>query len=555
MGRMHRVVIVGAGFAGLAAGKALVGKPVEVTVVDQHNFHTFQPMLYEVATAGLDPGDVAYPVRVIFGKAANVTFRLARVTGVDWSRRLVLLEGADPLPFDSIIMASGATTRFFGIPGAAESSFPLYTLNDARALRDHVLRRFEEVDADPSRTADGPLTFVVVGGGPTGVEVAGALAELLDVVVRHDGFTFDRRTSRIILVDGLDRLLSPFKPSAAEYAADTLRSRGVELRLGRMVQRITDTSVELDDGSRIATETVVWAGGVTVQDTVASGLALATEGNGRLRVNADLSVPGHDDAFAVGDAAAVPWGAGSPPGSEICPQVAPVAMQSGAHAARQILHRLAGEPTRSFRYRDKGIMATIGRRAAITQFPQGSILRGTIGWLAWLGLHLVYLIGFRNRIVVLINWSWRYLSWGSGPRVIVGDDLRGRDPNGPPPGAVTDEGQRPDPTRAGTSPKRRAATSQKSRAASAPKVEAAPSAERQSGKASKRSGRPGAGQGGSAEAAPKSPARGRAPKKPAKRKKQEPTANQPPTPAAKRAGSSSKERRSGSGEVDGAPPE
>ena len=189
MDRVHRVVIVGAGFAGLAAARALVGEPVEVTIVDQRNFHTFQPMLYEVATAGLESGDVAYPIRVIFGKAPNVTFRFAQVTGVDWERRQVTLEDADPLPFDSVIVASGATAKFFGIPGAAEFSFPLYTLTDARSLRDHVLRRFEEADADPSRAAEGPLTFVVVGGGPTGVEVAGALAELLDVAVRHDGFT------------------------------------------------------------------------------------------------------------------------------------------------------------------------------------------------------------------------------------------------------------------------------------------------------------------------------------------------------------------------------
>ncbi len=416
------MVIVGAGFAGLAAGRALVGEPVEVTIVDQHNFHTFLPMLYEVATAGLDPGDVAYPVRAIFGKAPNVNFRLARVTGVDWERRLVTLEGADPLPFDSIIVASGATAKFFGIPGAAEFSFPLYVLNDARRLRDHVLRRFEEADAHPARAAEGALTFVVVGGGPTGVEVAGALAELLDVAVRHDGFTFARSTGRIILVDGLDRLLGAFKPSAAAYAADTLMGRGIELRLGHMVKRVTDTCVELDDGTQIPTETVVWAGGVTVEDTVASRLAVPSERNGRLRVEADLSLPGHEDAYAVGDAAAVrSAGPGAPDEGAICPQVAQVAIQSGLHAARQILHRMAGEPTEPFHYRDKGIMATIGRRAAITQFPKGAIVRGTLGWLAWLGLHLVYLIGFRNKIVVLVNWSWRYLSWGSGPRVIVGD--------------------------------------------------------------------------------------------------------------------------------------
>jgi NADH dehydrogenase len=420
---MHRVVIVGAGFAGLSAARALIGKPVEVTIVDQRNFHTFQPLLYEVATAGLDSGDVAYPIRVIFGKAKNVTFRFATVTGVDWDRSQVNLEGDDHLDFDSVIVASGATAKYFGIPGASEFTFPLYTLSDARKLRDHVLRRLEDADAHPATADTGPLTFVVVGGGPTGVEVAGALAELLDVAVRHDGFNFDRSTGRIILIDGLDRLLTPFKPSAASYAARTLEGRGVELQLGRMVRAVTPSCVELDDGSQIPTQTVVWAGGVTVEDTVAAELGTATGKNGRLEVSADLSINGHEGAYAVGDAAAVPWGPEGDDADKICPQLAQVAMQSGTHAAKQILNRQAGRPTEPCRYPDKGIMATIGRRAAITELPDGLLIRGTLGWLAWLGLHILYLIGFRNKIVVLVNWSWRYLSWGSGPRVIVGDNL------------------------------------------------------------------------------------------------------------------------------------
>jgi NADH:ubiquinone reductase (H+-translocating) len=424
---MHRVAILGGGFAGLSAARALVGEPVEVTIVDQRNFHTFQPLLYEVATAGLDSGDVAYPIRAIFGRADNVTFRFAMVTGVDWEHRHVTLEGHDPLPFDSVIVASGAAVKYFGIPGAAEFSFPLYTLTDARRLRDHVLRRLEQADANPSTAPEGPLTFVVVGGGPTGVEVAGALAELLDVAVRHDGFRFPRSAPRIIIVDGLERLLTPFKVSAASYAADTLKGRGVELLFGHMVKTVTGTCVELDDGTEIPTRTVIWAGGVTVENTVASMLGATSGVNGRLLVDGDLSLTGWPDAYAVGDAAAVPWGPSPKNSTRICPQLAQVAIQSGAHAARQILNRIDGRPTLPFRYRDKGIMATVGRRAAITEFPNGTVVRGTLGWLAWLGLHIVYLIGFRNKIIVLVNWSWRYLSWGSGPRVIVGDDLDLRD--------------------------------------------------------------------------------------------------------------------------------
>jgi len=433
-GQVHRLVIVGAGFAGLSAARTLVAKPVEVTIVDQRNFHTFQPLLYEVATAGLDAGDVAYPVRAIFGHHDNVSVRFAKVIGVDWEDRLVALENSGPIPYDSLIIASGATAGYFGVEGASEFSFPLYTLTDARILRDHVLRRLEQADADPASAPDGPLTFVVVGGGPTGVEVAGALAELLDLAIRHDGFRFSRSTPRIIVVDGQDRLLAPFVPSAAAYAADTLCGRGVELRLGRMVDAVTDQYVELDDGTRIATQTVIWAGGVTVANTVASRLGNATGPGGRLVVESDLSLDGRADAYAVGDAAAVPWGDGS---GRICPQLAQVAIQSGAHAARQVINRYEGRPTVPFHYRDKGIMATLGRRAAITQFPGGTLIKGTVGWLGWLVLHLVYLIGYRNRIIVLVNWAWRYLSWGSGPRVIVGDMLEvesgtGADPGQPP---------------------------------------------------------------------------------------------------------------------------
>ncbi|MGD0393879.1 MAG: NAD(P)/FAD-dependent oxidoreductase [Acidimicrobiales bacterium] len=420
---MHRVVIVGAGFAGLSAARALVGKPVEVTIVDRRNFHTFQPLLYEVATAGLESGDVAYPIRAIFGRAGNVTFRFATATGVDWENRHVTLDDGEPVPFDSLIVASGATAKFFGIPGAGEFSFPLYTLTDARRLRDHVLRQLEQADADPTLVPDGALTFVVVGGGPTGVEVAGALAELLDVAVRHDGFRFKRNAARIIMIDGLDRLLTAFKPAASAYTADTLAGRGVELRLGRMVRSVTSSYVELDQGDRIATRTVVWAGGVTVDGTVASRMGAPTGTNGRLVVDSDLLLVGRSDAYAIGDAAAVPWGPRPGDAGRVCPQLAQVAIQSGAHAAQHIINRIEGRPTKAFHYHDKGIMATIGRRAAITEFPSGVLVKGTLGWLSWLSLHLVYLVGFRNKLIVLVNWSWRYLSWGSGPRVIVDDDL------------------------------------------------------------------------------------------------------------------------------------
>ncbi len=424
---MHKIVIIGAGFGGLAAARALGGQEVEVTLVDRRNFHTFLPLLYEVATAGLDPADVAYPVRAVIGRTPNIHFRLGTVTGIVWQERMVCFNDSkrghdrsaagceDDVLYDSLILASGAIANFFGIPGAAEYTLPLYTLEDARHLRDHLLLRLEEADSELAHASDGTLNFVVVGGGPTGVEVSGAIAELLDMSMERDGFRFDRSMARVVLIDGLDNLLGPFKPSAQRYAHETLSARSVELALGKKVSRITPTEVELGDGTVIASRTVIWAGGVTVNGTPASVLGAPTTHNGRLVVDSTLSVPGRPGVFAIGDCAAIPVS----PGSELtCPQLAQVAIQSGRHAATQIMAGLTSRPLASFSYRNKGIMATIGRRAAIAQLRNGLVLRGTLGWIAWFGLHLVYLVGFRNKMTVFVNWWWRYLNWTSGPRVI-----------------------------------------------------------------------------------------------------------------------------------------
>jgi NADH dehydrogenase len=426
---VHRVVIIGAGFGGLASAKALARAPVEVTIVDQRNYHTFQPLLYEVATAGLDPADVAYPVRAAIGRASNIRFRLGAVTGVDWDERTVCFAGsdvrhdsasdgcADDIPFDSLIIATGAVVRFFDVPGAAEHAHPLYTLDDARHLRDHILLRLEEAD-EQVNASDGTLTFAIVGGGPTGVELAGAIGDLLDQSIHRDGFRFDRTMARVVLIDGLDHLLTAFAPRGRRYAEATLRRRGVELKLGETVSRVTATEVELADGAVILARTVIWAGGVTARGTVASALGSNPTRDGRLVVGSDLTVPMHDGVFAIGDSAAIPRAPGS---DRICPQLSPVAIQSGRHAASLIVARQLGTTVSPFRYRDKGIMATIGRRAAIAQLRRGLMFQGTAGWVTWFVLHLVYLVGFRNRVTVLVNWAWRYLRWTSGPRIIVGD--------------------------------------------------------------------------------------------------------------------------------------
>jgi NADH dehydrogenase len=424
---LHRVVIIGAGFGGLAAANTLASRGIDVTLVDQRNYHTFQPLLYEVATAGLDSADVAYPVRAIIGRDRSTRFRLGSVTGVDWHEQTVCFAAsgeheassdgcADDIPFDSLIVASGVVVNFFNVPGAETFAHPLYTVDDASHLRDHILRRLEEADGESRHISDGTLNFIVVGGGPTGVEVSGAIAELLDMSVEHDGFLFDRTLARVVIIDSLDHLLAPFKPSAQRYAERTLRNRSVEVMLGRRVANVSPTEVEMDDGTVIPTRTVIWAGGITARGTVASQLAAPADPGGRLVVDSTLMVRGHENVYAVGDAAAIPIA----PGSEhICPQLAQVAIQSGCHAADQIIAHIDGESLEPFVYRDKGFMATIGRRAAIAQLRGGFVLQGTLGWVAWFGLHLVYLVGFRNKVTVLVNWSWRYLNWTSGPRIIA----------------------------------------------------------------------------------------------------------------------------------------
>jgi NADH dehydrogenase len=415
---MDRVVVVGAGFAGLSAAKHLRGQPVEVTIVDQHNFHTFQPLLYQVATAGLDPADVAYPVRTIFGRDPQVVFRHGRVVAVDLEARRVALAEDTTIEYDRLVVATGATTGYFAVPGAAEHAMPLYTLADARRLRNSVLGCLEAADARPGEFDDGAPTFVVVGGGATGVEMAGALVELLDAAVRHDRLRIDPERSKVVLLEAGDRVLAGFDEEASRYALDTLQSRRVEVRLRTPVAEVTGDGARLGSGEWIKAAAVIWAGGVTVDGTLAATLPTGHGRGGRVTIEPDLSVAGHPEVFVVGDAGSVPWG---PARAEPCPQVAQVAIQSGRHAAHQIARQLTGRPTTAFEYHDKGLMATIGRHAAVAQLRHGIIVRGTLGWLAWLGLHLVYLVGFRNRVVVLVNWAWRYLDWPSGPRLIVAD--------------------------------------------------------------------------------------------------------------------------------------
>ena len=425
MGVRPHVVIVGAGFGGLAVARSLDRHPVEVTLIDRNNFTTFQPLLYQVATAGLNAADVAHPIRGLFHRQRNLRVLMGEVTGVDWKRRQVLLAEHQPVPFDHLVLAMGAVATWFGVPGAAEHAVPLYTLEDAVAVRNHVVSRFEAADADPSLVDRGELNFVVVGGGPTGVEMAGALAELFAVVFKRDYPALGVGRARVVLVETRDRVLEPFHPASQRAALDALRARQVEVRLEETVDEVTPDHVRFTSGELLQARTVIWAAGVRAHP-VARAMGLPTTASGRVEVAADLSVPAREGVWAVGDVAA-PHAKRASGG--VLPQLAPVAMQSGAHVARQIGRLAEGKPTQPFRFHDKGTMATIGRRAAIAELPGRIRLHGTLAWLAWLALHILYLAGVRNRASVLLNWAWGYLTWDRGPRIIL--------PRGTAPGRVT----------------------------------------------------------------------------------------------------------------------
>jgi NADH dehydrogenase len=432
MERRHRVVVVGAGFGGLSVLRSLADAPVDLVLVDANNFHTFQPLLYQVATSGLDSDDIAYPVRGIVARhGGNADVRLGRVTAIDLDARQVRFDDGSPLEYDQLVLAAGAVTNTYGTPGVEEHAFGLKHLTDALALRAHVLRQFERVSVDRSLIDGGALTFVVAGGGPTGVELAGGLVELFDRVLAKDFPTLDVRLARVVLVEPTERLLGSFEPRLSAMARRTLAARGVEVVLGVGVSSTDGKVVELTDGRRIPIGTLVWTAGVKASP-LAQCLAdqLGPEAltrAGRVVVEPDLSVPGHPEVFVIGDLAGSVDDEGT-----LLPQVAQVAMQGGAHVAEVIRGSLEGRQGAPFRYHDKGSMATIGRHAAVAQLPWGLRLSGTPGWLAWLGLHLVMLVGFRNRVNVLVNWAWSYLTYDRASRLIVDDDEH---PLGHPPGS------------------------------------------------------------------------------------------------------------------------
>ena len=427
----HRVVIVGGGFGGLYAAREL-GKDerVTVTLVDRRNHHLFSPLLYQVATGAVSPGDIAQPLRSILRKQANTTVLLGEAVGLDPERREVRMSDGGPIGYDTLIVAAGARFSYFGNDAWAADAPGLKSLDDATDIRRRILIAFEaaEREHDAERRREW-MTFVIVGGGPTGVELAGALGEIARDTLRRDFHSIDTAATRILLVEAMDRVLPTYPPGQSASAKRQLERLGAIVRTGTRVVDLDDRSVTVEPtagGERevIPARTRLWAAGILAGSfvgAVAEATGAPTDRAGRILVEPDLTVPGHPEIFAIGDSAVMPWKAGRP-----VPGVAQGGIQGGRHAAATIRRRLSGEPVRPFRYSNKGDVAVIGRLAGVTDIPWlGPFGRrsGFTAWALWLGIHIVYLIGFANRIVVTVRWAWSFLTHGRGSRLITGSPL------------------------------------------------------------------------------------------------------------------------------------
>ena len=401
-----RIVILGGGFGGLYAAKALKKAPAQVTIVDRRNFHLFQPLLYQVATAALNPSDIAYPIRAVVARQKNTNVILAEATAVDVAGKIVKLLDSE-IAYDYLIIATGATHSYFKHPEWERAAPGLKTIEDALEIRRRVLLAFEaaERETDPDRQKAW-LTFVIVGGGPTGVELAGALSEIARQTMIRDFRRINPSSARVILVEGNERVLPVYPPDLSKKAEKQLRDLGVEVITNAMVTAIDDASVRVGE-TTIAARTVLWAAGVQASP-LSRTLGAPLDRAGRVMVSEDLSLPGYPEVFVIGDLASV----------DAVPGVAPAAIQEGQHAARNIVRLIRGEKTRPFHYWDKGSLATIGRAAGVADFGRLR-MSGFPAWFAWLAVHVFFLIGFRNRILVILQWAWAYLTYQRGARLIT----------------------------------------------------------------------------------------------------------------------------------------
>ena len=416
-----RVVIVGCGFGGLEAAKAFAGKPLQVTVIDRCNHHLFQPLLYQVATAGLSAPSIAAPIRHIFRRQKNLTVLMGEVTGIDTAARTVKIEGMDDIAYDHLIVAAGAAHSYFGNDTWAPHAPGLKTLEDAFEIRRRVLLAFEhaEREVDEARRRAW-LTFVVIGAGATGVELAGTLAEIARHTLKGEFRRFDTRAARVLLLEGGARVLPAFPATLSDKARQQLTALGVDVRTGAKVTAIDGSGVSVAQGDgtiRIDASTVMWAAGVAASP-LGRSLGAPLDRAGRVQVAADLSLPGHAEVSVIGDLAHIEIGGVMVPG------VSPAAKQMGRCAARNVLARIAGRDSAAFRYIDYGSLATIGRKSAVALL--GKIqLSGIPAWLTWLFAHIYFLIGFRNRIIVMIDWAWAYFSFQRYARIVIGAWKRG----------------------------------------------------------------------------------------------------------------------------------
>jgi NADH:ubiquinone reductase (H+-translocating) len=419
-----RVLILGGGFGGLDAARGFAGSPARVTLVDRHNYHLFQPLLYQVATASLSPGDIASPIRWVLRHQRNVEVLLARAESIDTANRRVALDRGDSLTYDYLIVATGAAHAYFGHPEWAERAPGLKTLDDALEMRRRVLLAFEAAERETDPAAQQRLlTFVIVGGGPTGVELAGALGEIARQSLRHDFRKIRPESARIILLEGSPHVLPTFPDSLRSRARASLTRLGVDVRTSSLVVGIdadgvtwrpADASKDAE-GQRISAQTVLWAAGVAASP-IAKSLGVPLDRAGRVFADPTLRVAGHPEVFVVGDICTLEQDGRALPG------VAQVAMQGGAHAAKNVLHAMRGEPLEPFRYKNYGNAATIGRGSAVIDLSSFK-LSGFVGWIFWIFLHIFWLIGFRNRFVVLTEWAWAYLTFQRRVRLITGEKL------------------------------------------------------------------------------------------------------------------------------------
>jgi NADH dehydrogenase len=428
----HRVVVLGGGFGGLHAARRLRRAPVEVTLVDRRNFHLFQPLLYQVATGGLSPGDIASALRWILRRQRNARVWLADATGIDVEGRRVLLAD-DTLPYDTLVVATGVSHHYFGRDDWEATAPGLKTIEDATEIRRRVLTAFEAAEREPDDAErEAWLTFAVVGGGPTGVELAGAIAELAKQTMRRDFRAVDTRRARIVLMDGADRILPSYPPDLSAKATRSLKRLGVEVHTDTLVTEISERGIRVrspEGEDTILCRTALWAAGVRASSLgrpLADGAGVELDRLGRVIVERDLSVPGHPEIFVIGDLAHFAHQTGEP-----LPGVAPVAMAQGRYVASVIRRRLRGRPVRPFHYFDKGQLATIGRAAAVADFGK---LRfsGYPAWLLWLFVHLMYLVEFENRMLVFFQWAWNYLTRNRGARLIAHRRERRPPPHSPP---------------------------------------------------------------------------------------------------------------------------